>query len=62
MKENDNNNSQEIKNNDPNQKGHGRQGVDKAPNEEPSTDYENVVADTQKGKQKVDGDPSNPKD
>lgn len=36
-----------------------RQGVDKAPGEEEREGpIENVVADTQKGKNKVDGDPS----
>jgi hypothetical protein len=39
-------------------KGHGRQGIDKAQGEETPSDMENVVADTQKGKNKVDGDPS----
>ena len=36
-----------------------RQGIDKAPGEETREgEIENVVADTQKGKNKVDGDPS----
>ena len=40
-----------------------RQGVDKAPGEEESEgEVENVVADTQKGKNKVDGDPSQESD
>ena len=39
-------------------KSHGPEGVDKAPGEETSGDNENVVAETQKGKNKVDGDPS----
>ena len=43
-------------------KTHGPQGIDKAPGEEPSQDTENVVAQTQKGKNKVDGDPSNKTD
>jgi hypothetical protein len=43
-------------------KGHGRQGVDKAPGEETSQDTDNVVYDTQKGKNKVDGDPSKESD
>lgn len=35
-----------------------RQGIDKAPGEEEREGpIENVVADTQKGKNKVDGDP-----
>jgi hypothetical protein len=38
--------------------GKGRQGIDKNPGEKTSGDPENVVADTQKGKNKVDGDPS----
>ena len=41
---------------------HGPQGVDKAPGEEPSGDNKNVVAETQKGKNKVDGDPSQKSD
>jgi hypothetical protein len=41
----------------------GRQGVDKAPGEEEREGpVENVVADTQKGKNKVDGDPSQASD
>jgi hypothetical protein len=43
-------------------KGHGRQGNDKAPGEETSSDLENTVADTQRGKNKVDGDPSQESD
>jgi hypothetical protein len=43
-------------------KGHSRQGIDKAPGEETAQDTENVVADTQKGKNKVDGDPSRESD
>ncbi|RYZ59405.1 MAG: hypothetical protein EOO14_08455 [Chitinophagaceae bacterium] len=40
-----------------------RQGIDKAPGEEQATgETENVVADTQKGKNKVDGDPSKESD
>ncbi|MBB1284190.1 hypothetical protein HRH25_07390 [Flavisolibacter sp. BT320] len=40
-----------------------RQGVDKAPGEEQNTgSTENVVAETQKGKNKVDGDPSKESD
>jgi hypothetical protein len=39
-------------------KGHGAQGIDKAPGEETAQDKENVVAQTQKGKNKVDGDPT----
>ena len=38
--------------------GNGPDGVDKAPGEETAQDIENVVAQTQKGKNKVDGDPS----
>ena len=40
------------------EKTRGPQGIDKAPGEEPSPDAENVVVQTQKGKNKVDGDPS----
>jgi hypothetical protein len=43
-------------------KSHGPQGIDKAPGEETSGDFENVVQDTQKAKNKVDGDPSKPED
>ena len=40
-----------------------RQGIDKAPGEEQrETPIENFVADTQKGKNKVDGDPSQESD
>ena len=40
----------------------GRQGNDKAPGEDPASGTENIIADTQKGKNKVDGDPSQPSD
>jgi hypothetical protein len=43
-------------------RGHGPQGIDKAPGEETAQDTENVVAQTQKGKNKVDGDPSKESD
>ena len=43
-------------------KGHDRQGIDKAPGEETAEDTQNVVADTQRGKNKVDGDPSKESD
>ena len=43
-------------------KGLGPQGIDKAPGEETSQNTEHVVYDTQKGKNKVDGDPSKPED
>ena len=36
-------------------KHHDRQGNDKAPGEETSHDLENVVSESQKGKNKVDG-------
>lgn len=40
-----------------------RQGIDKAPGEEPTKGApENVIGDTQKGKNKVDGDPSQESD
>ena len=42
--------------------GRGPQGVDKAPGEETSQNTENFVAETQKGKNKVDGDPSKESD
>jgi len=43
-------------------KGRGMQGVDKAPGEEPAQSTEKFVTQTQKGKNKVDGDPSKPSD
>ena len=43
-------------------KAHGKQGIDKAPGEETSQDTENVIAQTQRGKNKVDGDPSKQSD
>lgn len=43
-------------------KGHGQQGIDKAPGEETPQDIEPVVYETQKGKNKVDGDPSQESD
>jgi len=43
-------------------KGHGPQGTDKAPGEETSQDLQNVVQETQKGKNKVDGDPTKESD
>jgi hypothetical protein len=43
-------------------KGLGRQGVDKAPGEEPTQDTTNFIAETQRGKNKVDGDPSKESD
>ena len=43
-------------------KGHGSQGVDKAPGEETAQDTENVVQETQRGKNKVDGDPTQKSD
>ena len=40
-----------------------RQGIDKAPGEEQREGpIENIVAETQKGKNKVDGDPSKESD
>jgi hypothetical protein len=52
--------------NDPNQMAgshRDRQGIDKAPGDESREgEIENVVADTQKGKNKVDGDPSKESD
>jgi len=43
-------------------KGHGSQGIDKAPGEETAQDFQNVRQETQKGKNKVDGDPSKESD
>lgn len=42
--------------------GHGPQGIDKAPGEETPQDMDNMVAETQKGKNKVDGDPAKDSD
>ena len=42
-------------------KGHGAQGIDKAPGEEPAQDNVNFSQDAFKGK-KVDGDPSKESD
>jgi hypothetical protein len=52
--ENKERNSQEANKLD--NRGHGPQGIDKAPGEEPSQDNVNFVAETQKGKQQVDAD------
>lgn len=43
-------------------KGWGMQGIDKAPGKETSQHDEKLVARTQKGKGKVDGDPSKKSD
>jgi hypothetical protein len=43
-------------------KEHDRQGIDKTPGEETAQDLENVVSDTQRGKNKVDGDPEKESD
>jgi hypothetical protein len=43
-------------------KGVGMQGIDKAPGEEPARSTENVTWESQKGKNKVDGDPSKESD
>lgn len=43
-------------------KSYGRQGIDKAPGEETAENAENVISNTQKAKNKVDGDPSRPSD
>jgi len=43
-------------------KSHDRQGIDKAPGEETAQDTANAVSDTQRGKNKVDGDPSQQSD
>ena len=59
MNERNNENSLED---DMTSKGHGRQGVDKAPREETAVDRQNIVSETQKGKNKVDGDPSRESD
>lgn len=43
-------------------RGHGAQGIDKEPGEETAEDTQNVAQETQKGKNKVDGDPSKESD
>jgi len=43
-------------------KGRGMQGIDKAPGEETAQATEQFIAQTQKGKNKVDGDPSKESD
>ena len=57
----DRNNQDPLKD-DMTSKGHGRQGTDKAPGEETPQDTQNVVQETQRGKNKVDGDPSQESD
>ncbi len=61
MSERDQNTRNDLKD-DMTSKGHDRQGIDKAPGEETAQDMENVVSDTQRGKNKVDGDPSKESD
>ena len=43
-------------------KGHERPAVDKATGKEMEQNLQNVAQETQKGKNKVDGDPSKPGD
>jgi hypothetical protein len=43
-------------------KGRGMQGIDKAPAEETAQSTEQFITQTQKGKNKVDGDPSKESD
>jgi hypothetical protein len=43
-------------------KGNDRQGIDKAPSEETANHIEDTVSSTQRGKNKVDGDPSKESD
>ncbi len=58
----DNNRNNHSRPDDQTGRSHGPQGVDKAPGEETAADTENVINITQKGKNKVDGDPSKPSD
>jgi hypothetical protein len=58
----DNKNERDNRPDDKTGKLHDRQGMDKAPGEETAGDLENVVSITQRGKNKVDGDPSLPSD
>ena len=55
-------NQQNDRPDDMTSKNHDRQGIDKAPGEETAGDLENVVSNTQRGKNKVDGDPSEESD
>lgn len=41
---------------------HGAQGIDKAPGEESAGDLQDTVSQTQRGKNKVDGDPEKASD
>lgn len=58
----DNNQNRDHRPDDKTGKSHDRQGIDKAPGEETAGDLEDVVSTTQRGKNKVDGDPSQPSD
>ena len=58
----DNRNDRDPLKDDMTSKGHGRQGVDKAPGEETSQDLQNVTQETQRGKNKNDGDPTQKSD
>jgi hypothetical protein len=62
MKERDQHNKRNSREDDVTGKGHGSQGVDKAPGEETTQEVENVTQETQRGKNKVDGDPSQESD
>jgi hypothetical protein len=55
-------NNKNVMQDDMTSKGHGMQGIDKAPREETAQNTQNVTQDTQKGKNKVDGDPSEESD
>ncbi len=56
------NNQQSNRPDDMTGKNNDRQGIDKAPGEETAGNTENVVSETQKGKNKVDGDMSKESD
>lgn len=56
------NSPQESRPDDMTGKGHDRQGNDKAPGEETASDMNDAVNITQRGKNKVDGDPTQPSD
>jgi hypothetical protein len=58
MQQQDNQHANENKNAN---RGHGPQGIDKAPGEEPSEDNVQFTQETQKGK-KVDADPTQESD
>ncbi len=55
-------NNRDVLQDDKTSKTHGAQGTDKAPGEETAQDKQNFVQETQRGKNKEDGDPSQESD